>query len=295
MQTREGLSPQLEYDSHLDDPKRNARLARRFDWHIMPLCTWIYLLNYLDRGNIGNAKVLNQETGDSLLSRTGMSSNEYAIAVSLFSVAYALFEVPSNWVMKNYVRPSLWLAFLLFAWGAFTMGFAGVQNFPAVVVLRFFIGVFEAGFFPGIVYITTFWYRVDERSVRIAFVLASATATGAFGGCIAYGVGHMNGDAGLEGFRWLSIIEGLVTVLSVFLVLFYLPDYPSGARWLSEDDKRFAEGRLQRQGGGYTKAHATKAQVVETCFSLGMLAHYLAYVRTFPRHLCSRELIETDY
>ncbi|KAF2174737.1 MFS general substrate transporter [Zopfia rhizophila CBS 207.26] len=268
----------LEEGSHFDDPKRNARLARRFDWHILPLCAWVYLLNYLDRGNIGNAKVLNQETGDSLLLQTGMGANEYAITVSLFSVAYALFEVPSNWIMKNYVRPSLWLGILLFAWGAFTMSFSGVQNFPTVVILRFFIGVFEAGFFPGIVYLTTFWYRVEERSVRIAFVLASATAAGAFGGCIAYGVGHMNQVAGLEGFRWLSIIEGLVTVLSVLLVVFFLPDYPSRAPFLNSEDKKFAEGRLQRQGGGFTKTHATKAEIIETCFSPRMLAHYSAYV-----------------
>lgn len=77
-----------------------------------------------------------------------MTPTDYAVAVSLFSLAYTLFEVPSNFVMKRYVRPSIWLATLLGAWGAFTIGFAGVQNYAQVVVLRFFIGVFEAGFFP---------------------------------------------------------------------------------------------------------------------------------------------------
>lgn len=135
--------------SDLDDAKRARRLVRKMDLHILPLCAWVYLLNYLDRGNIGNSKVLNQETGDSLLQRTGMNNMDYAVAVSLFSLAYALFEVPSNWIMKRYVRPSRWLATLLFCWGAFTIGFAGVQNYASVVVLRFFVGVFEAGFFPG--------------------------------------------------------------------------------------------------------------------------------------------------
>lgn len=136
----------------MNDPKRNASLRRRFDRHILPLCAWIYLLNYLDRGNIGNAKVLNSETKDDLLQRTHMTTTDYAITVSMFSVAYALFEVPSNWIMKRYVKPSLWLGTLLFCWGAFTLGFAGVQNFRTVVILRFFIGVFEAGFFPGILF-----------------------------------------------------------------------------------------------------------------------------------------------
>ena len=97
----------------------------------------------------GNSKVLNSETGDDLLSQTHMTANGYAITVTLFSLAYTVFEVPSNWIMKHYVRPSLWLALLLGLWGAFTIGFAGVHNYATVVVLRWFIGVFEAGFFPG--------------------------------------------------------------------------------------------------------------------------------------------------
>ena len=84
-----------------------------------------------------------------------MTSDGYAITVTLFSVAYAVFEVPSNWVMKHYVRPSLWLAFLLFAWGCLTIGTAGVQNYATVVALRFLVGLFEAGVFPGIVYLIT--------------------------------------------------------------------------------------------------------------------------------------------
>jgi len=136
-----------------------------------------------------------------------MTANGYAITISLFSLAYFLFEVPSNWVMKHYVRPSLWLAFLLFCWGA-----------PTVVVLRFLIGAFEAGFFPskcvpyitvmkhtpsftclGIVYFITIWYRFNERALRIAYVVAFCNLTGAFGGTIAYGIGHINGAGGLQG------------------------------------------------------------------------------------------------
>lgn len=134
------------------------------------------------------------------------------------------------------------------------------------------------GFFPGIVYLITFWYPVEERSVRIAFVLASATAAGAFGGCIAYGVGHLNGDGGLEGFRWLFIIEGIITVACVVLVLFFLPDYPKRAKFLTEDDKKFVEDRIAVKGGGYTKEKSKRSEILETAFSPRMLAHYLAYV-----------------
>ena len=132
-----------------DDPKRHRRLRHKIDRRMMPLCAWLYLLNYLDRSNIGNAKILNSETGDSFLQSTHMSTNDYAITITLFAIAYSAFDVPSNWVLKRYVRPSYWLGSLLFGWGMLTLGFAFVKNYASVLVLRFLIGVFEAGFYPG--------------------------------------------------------------------------------------------------------------------------------------------------
>ncbi|RYO76833.1 hypothetical protein DL762_009676 [Monosporascus cannonballus] len=88
-------------------------LNRKLDPRLPPLCCWLYLLNFLNRRNIGNARILNRETGDDLMAQTGMTSQGYAITLTLFSVAYAVFEVPSNWAMKHHVRLSLWLAFLL--------------------------------------------------------------------------------------------------------------------------------------------------------------------------------------
>lgn len=194
--------------------QRSKKLNRRLDIRILPLCCWVYLLNFLDRGNIGNARVLNSETHDDMLSQTRMTPNDYAITLTVFSLCYALFEVPSNWVMKHYVRPSLWLAFLLFAWGCVTIGFAGVQNYATVLSLRLLIGIFEAGFFPGIVYFITIWYRHNERAVRIAMVVAFCNLAGAFGGAIAFGIGHVNGAGGLQGFRWLFIVSLVDLVIS---------------------------------------------------------------------------------
>jgi MFS family permease len=260
------------------DVSQNKRLNRILDIRILPLCCWLYLLNFLDRGNIGNARVLNQETGDDMLHRTRMTSTDYAITLSAFSLAYAVFEVPSNWVMKHYVRPSVWLALLLGCWGVVTIGFAGVQNYATVLSLRLLIGIFEAGFFPGIVYLITIWYRHNERALRIALVIAFCNLAGAFGGAIAYGIGHANGAAGLQGFRWLFIIEGLITVVSVLPTLLILPDYPARAKFLSADDKKLAEDRLKERGGGYNREHATRKEIVATFVSPRMLAHYIAYV-----------------
>ena len=99
------------------------------------------------------------------------------------------------------------------SWGAITIGLGGTHSYASVTVVRFLLGVFEAGLFPGLVYYLTFWYRTNERSVRVAAILASATLAGAFGGAIAYGVGHMNGTSGLEAWRWLFIVEGVISLV----------------------------------------------------------------------------------
>lgn len=139
----------LKADTVEYDETYKKRLTRKIDMRLVPLCAFIYLLNYLDRSNIGNGKILNQETGDSFLQRTNMSSIDYSVVLTIFGVAYTLFDVPANWIMKRYVRPSHWLGFLMFSWGILTLGFAWVKNFHTVIVLRFLIGVLEAGFFPG--------------------------------------------------------------------------------------------------------------------------------------------------
>ena len=142
-----------------------SRLVRKQDLRILPLCAGIYFLSFLDRSNIGNAKILNSSTGDDMQQATGMSDYQFVIALMVFVVAYAIFEVPSNILLKK-LRPSRWLAFLMFSWGAMTMCLAAGKNFAGMTALRFLLGAFEAGLFPGLVYYLTFWYRHNERSVR---------------------------------------------------------------------------------------------------------------------------------
>lgn len=146
----------------------DKKLVRKQDMRIIPLCAFIYLLCYLDRSNIGNAKVLNSSTHNDLLSETHMTAYEYTIALMVFLIAYGsvllilwipkwkltcvrLFEVPSNALLKR-LSPSRWIAFLMFSWSVVTMGLGGVHSYAAVAVLRFLLGVFEAGLFPGLVY-----------------------------------------------------------------------------------------------------------------------------------------------
>ncbi|CAG7918016.1 unnamed protein product [Penicillium olsonii] len=258
------------------DLEQEKNLIRKQDLRILPLCAGIYLLCYLDRSNIGNAKTLNSATENDLLDETNMTEHQYIIALMVFLIAYALFEVPSNYLLKK-LKPSRWIAFLMFSWGAVTVGLGGAQNYAQVAGVRFLLGVLEAGLFPGLVFYLTFWYKVSERSLRVAIILASATLAGAFGGAIAYGVGHMNGVHGLSGWRWLFIIEGAPSCASAVLVWFFLPDYPETCRFLSTEEKALAKQRLSVEGGqGEAKAMSwIEAKAVLTEWRL--YAHYLVY------------------
>ncbi|TFY81187.1 hypothetical protein EWM64_g2820 [Hericium alpestre] len=145
------------------DKEAERRLVRRLDLRIIPLTMLIYLLCFLDRSNIGNAKVLNADTGNSLAQTLGISNQQYLNALMVFVVSYCVFETPSNYMLKKF-KPSRWLALLMFAWGVMTLCLGAVSNFGSLVAVRFLLGAFEAGLFPGMVYFLTFWYTARERA-----------------------------------------------------------------------------------------------------------------------------------
>lgn len=155
------------------------------------------------------------------------------------------------------------------------MGLGGTQSHVSVTIVRFLLGVFEAGLFPGLVYYLTFWYRNSERSIRVATILASATLAGAFGGAIAFGVGHMNGTSRLEAWRWLFILEGLPSVLSSILVFFFLPDYPETASWLSAEEKELAAERLKFEGSQGSGASLSWKEAKATILEWRLWVHYI--------------------
>jgi MFS family permease len=241
---------------------------------IVPLCAAIYFLCYLDRSNIGNARILNSATHNDMQTETATTTTQFNLALMIFLIAYALFEVPSNILLKK-LRPSRWLAFLMFSWGAITIGMSGTHDFGSITGVRFMLGVFEAGLFPGLVYYLTFWYKTDERSVRVAFILASATLAGAFGGAIAFAIGHMNQVAGLSAWKWLFILEGIPSCLSAVLTWFLLPDYPE--EYFSGKDRDIALHRLKVEGSKMHHSSMTKEDAVSTLTEWRLYGHYILY------------------
>lgn len=162
----------------------------------------------------------------------------------------------------------------MFAWGAITMGLGGSHTFGQVTGIRFLLGVVEAGLFPGLVYYLTFWYRASERSIRVALILASATLAGAFGGAIAYGVGHLNGSHGLSAWRWLFIIEGAPSCASAILVWLFLPDFPETVHWLTAEELDLAKKRLAGEGSAGNAKALTWADFKNVLTDWRLYAHY---------------------
>lgn len=169
-----------------------------------------------------------------------MSGADYNIAVSMFFIPYILCEVPSNMILAKFSRPSRYIGILVTCWGTIvTMG-GLVQNLAGLSVVRFLIGVFEAGFFPGAIWLISQWYPPYKTQSRTALFYLSSAVSGAFSGLLAAGIAQLDGVAGLRGWRWIFILEGILSVAFGLASFFLLPDTPSlSGSWLSEPERRY--------------------------------------------------------
>lgn len=234
------------------------RLIRKIDYHLVPWLALLYLLSFLDRSNIGNANLFGLST------HLKLSSPQYATALAIFFAFYVLFEVPSNMVMKAW-RPSMWLPVIMVAWGIVMIGMGFVRNFVGLFVARLFLGATEAGLFPGVSFYLTQWYRRYEISFRISLFFSAATAAGAFGGLLARLINLMDGVAGYEGWRWIFILEGLLTVIVAAASFWVMYDYPATAGFLTEPERKVVQERLRLDNDGCS--HAFKRQFVWDAFT----------------------------
>ncbi|KAF3229482.1 hypothetical protein TWF191_001204 [Orbilia oligospora] len=243
------------------DPASEAALVRKLDFHIIPVVMLLYLCSFLDRINIGNAKLYGLEED---LGMTG--TLKYQTAVSLLFVTYLLFEVPSNLVIKKF-RPSRWIAFITISWGLVATFTGLTQSYGGLLVCRLLLGIFEAGLFPGLTVYLTFWYTRKEIALRIGYLFVSAAIAGACGGLLAYAIGFLDGTSGMRGWRWIMILEGIPTVLLGFATPFILSDEPSTAGFLTPEERVFMAKRMQLQHGSDVRPEENlKKKDVIACF-----------------------------
>ncbi|KAK5998874.1 putative transporter [Cladobotryum mycophilum] len=234
------------------------KVLRKMDMRLIPMLALLYLLSFLDRGNIGNAKI------EGLIEDLHMTPNQYNWCLTVFFFTYAAFEVPSNLLLKK-LRPSRWLPLIMVCWGTVMTLMGIVKNYHGLLIARLFLGLTEAGLFPGVAYYLTMWYCRDEIQLRTALFFSTASIAGAFSGLLAFAISKMDGVAGLAGWRWIFILEGIATVLVAVMAFFVLHDFPETANFLTEEEREFIVYRLKYQGqifinDGVEQVHVAQAE-----------------------------------
>ncbi|KAG8680665.1 hypothetical protein FRC08_016118 [Ceratobasidium sp. 394] len=230
----------LGQDEQLAEPlddKADKRLVRKLDWNLLPLVSLLYLLSFLDRSNIGNARVVGLATD------IGLKGLEYNICAAVFFITYSAAEIPSNMLLKL-LRPSIWIPSIMIGWGLVMTFMCLVKDFKGLLIARLFLGLTEAGLFPGVNFYISMWYKRSEIARRVALFFSAATIAGAFGGLLAFGIDHMEGVGGLHGWAWIFALEGIITVAIAGFAFFYLHDYPETARFLTPDERRAVRARI---------------------------------------------------
>ncbi|KAI0424981.1 major facilitator superfamily domain-containing protein [Xylaria sp. FL1042] len=228
----------VECPSHTTERK----LLTRIDWHILPFVTILYLLAFLDRVNIANARTFSLEAD------LGLKKTEYNTALTIFFVPYIIFEIPSNILLKRF-SPRIWLSGCMFFFGLVSIFQGLVQNYGGLLATRFFLGLFEAGMFPGCFYLIGMWYKRSEAQKRYSLFFSSTSLAGAFGGLLASAIGKLDGIRGYSGWRWIFILEGLLTAVVAIVFFFTFPAFPEESKWLSEDEQAYVKARLQAEQG----------------------------------------------
>ncbi|KAK7218401.1 hypothetical protein V2G26_006404 [Clonostachys chloroleuca] len=206
------------------------RLLWKLDIQLIPWLCLLYLICFLDRTNIGNAKIAH------LAEDIPMTTSEFNATLTIFFVGYAAFEVLANFLLKRF-RPSIFIPSTMVLWGACMLSMGFVTSWSGLMATRWWLGVTEAGLFPGVNYYLSCWYKRSEFGVRAAIFFSAAAIAGSFGGLLAAAIQTMNGVANYAGWRWIFIIEGGITIVIGIVSYWMVHDFPDEAKFLNEDDR----------------------------------------------------------
>ncbi|KAF7188316.1 MFS-type transporter cnsO [Pseudocercospora fuligena] len=260
------------FETFPEDKKK--KMLRKIDVRLVPVLALLYLAAHIDRANIGNAKI------EGMNKDLGLSGIQYNIALSIFFIPYILLEVPSNIILKKFKRPSTYLGILVVAWGI-VMTFTGlVKNFAGLMVVRIMLGIAEAGFFPGAVYLITRWYAQRQVQTRLALFYCASALSGAFSGLLAFAIAKMDGVGNKPGWAWIFILEGIATVLIGIACFFIMPDTPSlSGRWLNQEEQRYLEIQTIIKEGG--KSSMEKGDKFKWGYLTDLLTDYKVYMQAW--------------
>jgi ACS family tartrate transporter-like MFS transporter len=222
-----------------------ARVRRR----LIPFLATMYFVAYLDRVNVGLAAL-------QMNAALHLSDRVFGVGAGIFFVGYFLFEIPSNFALARF-GARVWIARIAIVWGLVSMAMIFIAGSRSFYLMRFLLGAAEAGFFPGIVLYFTFWFPGPERARAVAAFSTASMAAGIFGAPLSGALLSMRGAAGLDGWQWLFVVEGLPAVVLGIIALRYLTDSPESADWLPADEKAWLLEAIRRDRGTATRPHAT--------------------------------------
>jgi len=215
------------------------RTISKVTWRLVPFLGLCYFIAYLDRVNVGFA-------GLTMRGDLGLSSEVFGMAAGIFFIGYFLFEVPSNMALDKF-GARRWIARIMFTWGLMSGAQAFVTGGTSFNVVRFFLGVAEAGFFPGVIFYLTLWFPSAYRGRIIGWFMFAIPLSSALGSLISAPIMNMQGIYGLHGWQWLFILEAVPSIILAFVVWFYLTDRPAEATWLEPEERDWLQGRLDAE------------------------------------------------
>ncbi|MBD1543189.1 MFS transporter [Arthrobacter sp. IA7] len=231
--------------NHLDE--LGHRTLRKVRGRLMPLIVLLYFVAYLDRNNVGFAKLTMSED-------IGLSAAAYGLGAGMFFIGYALLEIPSNAGMYRFGARK-WIARILISWGIFATAMALVNGETTFYIIRFLLGAAEAGFFPAILFFLTLWFPAQQRVLVLGIFILAQPVSNALGAPVSGLLLQMEGVAGLHGWQWLYIIEGIPAILLGLLTPVLMTDRPSHAHWLAADEREWLTRTMDAE-----LAHKQKGQ-----------------------------------
>lgn len=242
-----------------------ARAIRKAAWRLIPLLCIAYIISYIDRTNVGFA-------GLTMNADLGLTPSQFGFAAGMFFVGYCLFELPSNLALQKY-GARRWIARIMITWGLAAAATSFATGPISYNVIRFITGVCEAGFYPGVLFYIATWFPVAVRGRIMGWFVVAVPLSSVISGPVSTSLLHMQGMAGLAGWQWLFIIEGLPACLLGVVVLLVLADKPEDAHWLTDAEKQALRVQLDAEHHPETKRDLWSA-LKDPCVLILSLAYF---------------------
>ncbi|KAK9465394.1 major facilitator superfamily domain-containing protein [Lipomyces arxii] len=228
----------------LEREEMEQKFKSKIDYAILPVVIAMYMMNYLDRNNIAAARL------STLVEDLSLTGTQYSNCLSILYVGYILMQLPSNLILEKVGHPSIYLPAAMVIWGVLSTCIAFVRGYNGLVFNRFLIGFAEAAFYPGTIFYLSCWYTKYEIAKRSALFICGSWVSGAFSGFVAYGVlENLDGVYGLAAWRWLFLLEGLLTIAVALIAMWILPNLPATTTWLSKEERLLGVLRMIEDAG----------------------------------------------